>query len=258
MRPTSIYARILAAVELMLLMACGDPTSSFPGPEAGQKGEDTPSAESALESARLRMVADQMESRGITDRRVLAAMRKVPRHEFVPTRRQPSAYEDRPLPIGHGQTISQPYVVAAMTELAALSEGDRVLEIGTGSGYQAAVLAELAAQVYTIEIVEALAERSGRTLKSLGYASVQVRHGDGYRGWPEAAPFDAIVVTAAAPRVPPDLLEQLALGGRLVIPVGDAYQELEVHTRTPSGVEVRRVFPVRFVPMTGEVRELQP
>ena len=175
-------------------------------------------------------------------------MRKVPRHEFVPARWKRSAYEDRPLPIGHGQTISQPYIVAAMTELAALSEGDRVLEIGTGSGYQAAVLAELAAQVYTIEIVGPLAERAARTLESLGYASVRVRHGDGYRGWPEAAPFDAIVVTAAAPRVPPALLEQLTVGGRLVIPVGDAYQELEVHTRTPSGVEVRRVFPCASYP----------
>jgi protein-L-isoaspartate(D-aspartate) O-methyltransferase len=204
------------------------------------------------------MVSDQIENRGITDQRVLAALRKVPRHEFVPARRRSSAYQDRPLPIGHGQTISQPYVVAAMTELAAVSEGDRVLEIGTGSGYQAAVLAELAAQVYTIEIVEPLAGRAAQTLEHLGYASVQVRHGDGYRGWPEAAPFDAIVVTAAAPRVPPALLEQLVVGGHLVIPVGDAYQELEVHTRTPRGVEVRRVFPVRFVPMTGEVREPQP
>jgi protein-L-isoaspartate(D-aspartate) O-methyltransferase len=258
MRPTSICARTLAVIELMLLMACGDPTSSFPGPEADQRGKDTPGAESALESARLHMVSSQIESRGISDRRVLAALRKVPRHEFVPARWQRSAYEDRPLPIGHDQTISQPYIVAAMTELAALSEGDRVLEIGTGSGYQAAVLAELAAQVYTIEIVEPLAERAARTLESLGYESVRVRHGDGYRGWPEAAPFDAIVVTAAAPRVPPALLEQLTVGGHLVIPLGDAYQELEVHTRTPSGVEVRRIFAVRFVPMTGEVRGPQP
>jgi protein-L-isoaspartate(D-aspartate) O-methyltransferase len=201
------------------------------------------------------MVSDQMESRGVADPRVLTALRKVPRHEFVPARWRASAYEDRPLPIGHGQTISQPYIVAAMTELTALSEGDRVLEIGTGSGYQAAVLAELGAQVYTIEILEPLAERAAQTLDSLGYDSVEVRHGDGYRGWPEAAPFDAIVVTAAAPVVPPALLEQLAVGGHLVIPVGDSYQELEVHERTPEGVVVRRVFAVRFVPMTGEVRE---
>ncbi len=266
MQPTSLLGRALAALPLMLLMACGDPTSvppsSRPGASQpgnlGDLGEQASDSERALARSRFRMVADQMENRGITDQRVLAALRKVPRHEFVPPRWQASAYEDRPLPIGHGQTISQPYIVAAMTELAELSQGDRVLEIGTGSGYQAAVLAEISAQVYSIEIVEPLAEEAAQTLARLAYASVQVRHGDGYRGWPEAAPFDAIVVTAAAPVVPPALLEQLAVGGRLVIPVGDAYQELEVHTRTPGGVELRRVFPVRFVPMTGEVREAQP
>ena len=210
--------------------------------------------EPRLSEARLHMVSEQIEARGVADPRVLAAMRAVPRHEFVPAAARAHAYEDRPLDIGHGQTISQPYVVAAMTELAAPGAGARVLEVGTGSGYQAAVLAQMGAQVYTIEILEPLATQAARTLERLGYGSVQVRHGDGYRGWPEAAPFDAIVVTAAAPRVPPDLLAQLAVGGRLVIPVGSAFQELQVHTKTEQGVEVRSVLPVRFVPMTGEVR----
>jgi len=201
---------------------------------------------------RERMVREQIAARGVTDRRVLAAMRKVPRHEFVPDIRRADAYQDRPLPIGRGQTISQPYVVALMTELAAVEPTSRVLEVGTGSGYQAAVLTELAGEVYTIEIVEALASEAAATLRRLGYRRVTVRHGDGYRGWPEAAPFDAIVVTAAPPAVPPALREQLAPGGRLVIPVGEEKQELEVHRRTADGFEVRRVTPVRFVPMTGE------
>ena len=201
---------------------------------------------------RERMVREQIAARGVTDRRVLAAMRKVPRHEFVPDIRRADAYQDRPLPIGRGQTISQPYVVALMTELAAVEPKSRVLEVGTGSGYQAAVLSELAGEVYTIEIVEALASEAAATLRRLGYRRVTVRQGDGYRGWPEAAPFDAIVVTAAPPAVPPALREQLGPGGRLVIPVGGEKQELEVHRRTANGFEVRRVTPVRFVPMTGE------
>jgi len=220
------------------------------GPAARPARADEPQ----LAEARLRMVSEQIEARGVADPRVLAAMRAVPRHEFVPPASRARAYDDGPLEIGHGQTISQPYVVAAMTELAAPKPGARVLEVGTGSGYQAAVLAEMGSQVYTIEILAPLAAQAARTLERLGYGSVQVRHGDGYRGWPEAAPFDAIVVTAAAPRVPPDLLAQLAVGGRLVIPVGSAFQELQVHTKTPEGIEVRSVLPVRFVPMTGEVR----
>jgi protein-L-isoaspartate(D-aspartate) O-methyltransferase len=206
-------------------------------------------------AARERMVREQIESRGIRDAAVLAALRAVPRHAFVPEEARPRAYEDRPLPIGHGQTISQPYIVAFMTESAGLSAGERVLEVGTGSGYQAAVLAEVAAEVYSIEIVEPLAKRAAATLAELGYENVHVRHGDGYGGWPEAAPFDAIVVTAAAPRVPQALLDQLAPDGRLVIPVGEFVQELEVHTRTPDGIRVHRTLAVRFVPMTGEVRE---
>jgi protein-L-isoaspartate(D-aspartate) O-methyltransferase len=204
----------------------------------------------AAVAARERMVAHQLRSRGIADERVLAAMRKVPRHEFVPPASRRLAYEDEPLPIGAGQTISQPYMVAAMTELARIGRHSRVLEVGTGSGYQAAVLAEIAREVYTIEIVETLARDAGRTLRRCGYGGVHVRHGDGYRGWTEAAPFDAIVVTAAPPAVPAALLDQLAPGGRLVIPVGTDEQELQVHRRTADGIVVEKHFPVRFVPMT--------
>jgi protein-L-isoaspartate(D-aspartate) O-methyltransferase len=206
----------------------------------------------ALREARARMLREQIEARGVRDPRVLAALGAVPRHEFVEPRQRERAYTDRPLPIGHGQTISQPYIVAVMSELAEVGPGDKVLEVGTGSGYQAAVLAELAAEVYSIEIVAPLAARAADTLERLGYGRVHLRTGDGFRGWPEAAPFDAIVVTAAPERVPPPLLEQLAPGGKLVIPVGESFQQLEVHTRTATGIEVRKVFPVRFVPMTGE------
>ena len=201
------------------------------------------------------MVAAQIEERGVRDPRTLAAMRKVPRHLFVPPHLAHDAYADHPLPIGHGQTISQPYIVAFMTEALGLRGGETVLEIGTGSGYQAAVLAEIAARVYTIEIVAPLAEESRERLARLGYGNVEVRAGDGYQGWPERAPFDAVIVTAAAPRVPEPLKEQLKDGGRLVIPVGDAYQELIVLTRRGTRYAEERVLPVRFVPMTGKVRE---
>lgn len=200
------------------------------------------------------MVERQIRERGITDSAVLAALRAVPRHRFVPEHLAASAYDDRPLPIGHEQTISQPYVVAYMTEAAAVSGAAKVLEIGTGSGYQAAVLAEIAERVHTIEIVPALAERSRALLAELGYDNVEVRTGDGYRGWPSEAPFDAIVVTAAPDHVPPALIEQLAVGARLVIPVGSFSQEILIVTKTEGGATTEAVLPVRFVPMTGEAQ----
>jgi protein-L-isoaspartate(D-aspartate) O-methyltransferase len=206
-------------------------------------------------AARDRMVDEQIVPRGIKDRAVLAAMRAVPRHELVPVQMQAHAYEDRPLPIGFDQTISQPAIVARMSELAAVRKGSRVLEIGTGSGYQAAVLAAMGADVYTIEIVEPLGKRAAKDLARLGYGRVKVRIGDGYQGWPEAAPFDAVIVTAAPPRVPEPLKQQLKLGGRLVIPVGEVFQELVVITRTAKGFREERILPVGFVPMTGQAQQ---
>jgi protein-L-isoaspartate(D-aspartate) O-methyltransferase len=184
---------------------------------------------------------------------VLAAIRAVPRHELVPESMRSQAYDDRPLPIGHEQTISQPFVVALMTQLAAVDAGDKVLEVGTGSGYQAAVLAELGADVYSIEIVEPLGRRADAALRRLGY-DVHTRIGDGYRGWPSEAPFDAIVITAAPPEIPQPLLDQLAVGGRMVVPVGPTLgeQRLTVITRTENGFERSGSIPVLFVPMTGE------
>jgi protein-L-isoaspartate(D-aspartate) O-methyltransferase len=210
----------------------------------------------AFTAARETMVARQIESRGIKDPAVLAAMRRVPRHEFVPAAQRPFAYDDRPLPIAAGQTISQPLIVALMTELLHVKPGQRVLEIGTGSGYQAAVLAELKLEVYSIEIVAELATSARATLARLGYEKVNVRAGDGYLGWPEAAPFDAIIVTAAPPKVPQPLIDQLKPGARLVVPEGDREQELIVYEKTAAG-ELRRtsVIPVRFVPMTGRAQE---
>jgi protein-L-isoaspartate(D-aspartate) O-methyltransferase len=210
------------------------------------------------ERDRERMVRVQIEARGVKDPRVLKVMREVPRHLFVPEEQRAFAYEDRPLPIGHGQTISQPYVVAAMTELLDPKPGDTVLEIGTGSGYQAAVLAKLVSKVYSIEIVKPLAENAAKTLATLGYQNVEVKAGDGYRGWPDKAPFDGIIVTAAPEKVPQPLIDQLAVGGRMVIPVGDTIQELEVHVKTEKGIETRSVFQVRFVPMTGEASGPNP
>lgn len=204
--------------------------------------------------ARERMVAEQIEARDVRDPHTLAALRAVERHLFVPPAYLDEAYDDHPLPIGHGQTISQPYIVAFMTEALGLRGGERVLEVGTGSGYQAAVLARIAAEVYSIEIVEPLASEARERLARLGFGNVEVRAGDGYLGWPEAAPFGGIMVTAAAPRIPEPLKSQLAEGGRLVIPVGDELQELVVVTRRGAAFEERRVLPVRFVPMTGKVR----
>jgi protein-L-isoaspartate(D-aspartate) O-methyltransferase len=205
--------------------------------------------------ARQRMVAEQLATpeRNITNALVLAAMAKVPRHEFVPKRLRSEAYLDCPLPIGYDQTISQPFIVAFMTEQLEPKPADKVLEIGTGSGYQAAVLAELVAKVYTVEIIEALANRAAADLKRLGYTNVYVRAGDGYKGWPEAAPFDAIIVTCAPEKIPPPLVEQLKDGGRMVIPVGPAWEQELVLLRKRGGkLERHAVLPVRFVPMTGK------
>jgi len=217
-------------------------------------GSSRDASKDDFEARRAAMVREQIEARGVRDPAVLAAMGAVPRHELVPESVREHAYEDRPLPIGHGQTISQPYVVAAMSEALDLDGDERVLEIGTGSGYQAAVLSGLCREVFSIEIVEPLAERARADLARLGYDNVQVRSGDGYQGWPEQAPFDAIVVTAAPDHVPQPLLDQLAPGGRLVMPVGDAFQELIRITRTEHGFERESLFPVRFVPMTGEAQ----
>ncbi|MFQ5889175.1 MAG: protein-L-isoaspartate(D-aspartate) O-methyltransferase [Gemmatimonadota bacterium] len=207
--------------------------------------------------ARLQMVREQIASRRwadpVTDTAVLRAMRTVPRHRFVPPELLRLAYADRPLPIGYGQTISQPYIVAAMTQLLELEPGDNVLEIGTGSGYQAAVLAEITDRVYTIEIVEPLARSGRERLEALGYESVTVREGDGYYGWREVAPFDAIVVTAAASHIPPPLVEQLKPDGRMVIPVGAPLQTqalMLVNKRADGSVVQRNMGPVRFVPLT--------
>jgi protein-L-isoaspartate(D-aspartate) O-methyltransferase len=204
---------------------------------------------------REHMVQSQIEDRGVTNAAVLAALRKVPRHEFVPEVERLQAYSDRPLPIGFGQTISQPYIVALMTELAEVRRGERVLEVGTGSGYQAAILAEVGGEVYTIEIIEPLARAAAERLKRLGYDKVQVKGGDGYQGWKEHAPFDVILVTAAAELVPPPLVEQLKPGGRLVMPLGQAgeTQTLVVIEKDTSGeTQMRRVARVVFVPLTRE------
>jgi protein-L-isoaspartate(D-aspartate) O-methyltransferase len=204
---------------------------------------------------RARMVEQQIEARGVRHPGVLAAMAEVPRHLFVPPAYRDQAYEDHPLPLDAGQTISQPYVVAFMTEQLDLGPGDKVLEVGTGSGYHAAVLSRLSGRVYSIEILDSLARQARETLAGLGYDNVAVRSGDGYQGWPEEAPFDAIVLTAAPREVPEPLLDQLRIGGRMVVPVGGFHQDLLVLTKTPDGIETRNVLPVRFVPMTGEAQD---
>ena len=207
--------------------------------------------------ARERLVAEQLEPQGITDSLTLAAMRAVPRHEFVPRDQRAWAYADTPLPIGHEQTISQPAVVAFMTQVIRPRPGLRVLEVGTGSGYQAAVLAATGARVWTIEIIRALADQARDRLQRLGYRDVHVRHGDGYLGWPDAAPFDAIVVTAGADSIPPPLIDQLAPGGRLVMPVGDPFtdQRLVLLEKDTAGrIASHDLLPVRFVPLVRERR----
>jgi protein-L-isoaspartate(D-aspartate) O-methyltransferase len=230
----------LCAAILLTALACG----------VGVTG--TQRASPAWDDERRRMVDEQLKARDIRDARVLDAMFKVPRHLFVPEPQRADAYTDSPLPIGHGQTISQPYIVAFMTQALNVGPGDRVLEIGTGSGYQAAVLSALAKTVYTIEIVAPLAERARETLTSLGYRNIQVRTGNGYLGWPEHAPYDRIMVTAAPDEVPTALVQQLKIGGLMAIPVGTVIQELRILRRTATGTETLRTLPVRFVPMTGK------
>jgi protein-L-isoaspartate(D-aspartate) O-methyltransferase len=204
---------------------------------------------------REEMVTEQIARRGVHDARVLEAMRKVPRELFVAKDDMELAFHDGPLSIGHGQTISQPYIVAYMTEMLRIVSADRVLEIGTGSGYQTAVLAELAAEVYTIEIVGELARKAEELLRAQEYSNIHFRAGDGSLGWPEAAPFDAIIVTAAPDRAPERLIDQLADGGRMIVPVGSYEQYLELITRTGAEIERSALIGVRFVPMTGEIRK---
>jgi protein-L-isoaspartate(D-aspartate) O-methyltransferase len=227
---------------VLLLAACAGS-----GPSSGEE----PQGDAVFLALRARMVEDQIRARGVRDSRVLAAMRKVPRHRFVPDEHQAAAYGDHPLPIGFNQTISQPYIVAFMTEALRVDQDAKVLEIGTGSGYQAAILGEIVAEVYTIEIVSPLAARAAALLEELGYANVHVKDGDGYAGWPERAPFDAIMVTAAPDHVPQPLVDQLAVGGRMVIPVGVVDQELRVLTKQADGqLREEERLPVRFVPLT--------
>ena len=231
----SLRALTLTGLTLSLIMACA----------AAGNGQD-------FQAMRERMVDTQIRARDVQDAAVLQAMRRVPRHLFVPDDMRPYAYDDRPLPIGRGQTISQPYIVGYMTQALQLQPSHTVLEIGTGSGYQAAILAELVKQVYSIEIVPDLAESARRALTQAGYRNVEVRSGNGYLGWPERAPFDRIIVTAAPPEIPQALVDQLAVGGIMVVPVGTAYQEMVIITKTPSGVTQTRTIEVRFVPMVSK------
>ncbi len=231
----------ILASTVSLTLACGQ------GLQPSQPIEDL---ERTME--RNEMVNQQMVRRGVKNPAVLEVMRRIPRHQFILDSYTEEAYEDHPLPIGYGQTISQPYIVAFMTEALELKGDEKVLEIGTGSGYQAAILAELTTEVFTIEIVEPLAAQATNTLKKLGYHNVTVRAGDGYQGWPEEAPFDAIILTAAPDHVPQPLLDQLAVGGRMILPVGKFSQQLILFRRTETGLERTNLLPVMFVPMTGE------
>jgi protein-L-isoaspartate(D-aspartate) O-methyltransferase len=254
-----VFARFIAILLINpCLISCngGCSTNWFPTVQKGQSGTHQPDA---AEFARLRerMVRDQLRSRDIIDSQVLAAMQKVPRHEFVPAEFINSAYDDGALPLGLGQTISQPYIVAYMTQALELNGKERVLEIGTGSGYQAAILAEIAAEVYTIEIVPQLQEHARVVLDKLGYHNIHFRVGDGYMGWPEHAPFDRIIVTAAPENVPQPLIDQLSEGGRLIIPIGVQSQELVIYIKEKSKIRHYSTIPVRFVPMTGKAQEKQ-
>ena len=239
------------------LMVAGLALMSCAGGAVPEEGDRPAAPSGTMEGLRMRMVEEQIAARGITNEAVLEAFRKVPRHLFVPRSVQPFAYDDGPQPIGFGQTISQPYIVALMTELAQPSREARVLEVGTGSGYQAAVLGELFGDVYTIEILPELGRRAERILADQQYDNVRVRIGDGYDGWPEEAPFDAIVVTAAPSTIPRPLMEQLAEGGRLIIPVGERARGQDLMVLTRHGDDYRRELKtaVRFVPMTGKAEQ---
>lgn len=241
---------IIAIIAISVNIGCIRPKS-----EVKTEGNSV-EEEDMYKKARENMVKYQLESRGITDPAVLSAMSKVPREAFVPDSYDDEAYDDNPLPIGEGQTISQPYIVALMTELLAPEQTDKILEVGTGSGYQAAVLAEIVANVYTIEIIEELSERARETCDQLGYKNISFKAGDGFVGWEEYAPFDGIIVTCAPGEVPQPLIDQLADGGHLVIPVGDSYpQVLEVLTRNGDKIETEKITAVSFVPMTGKAQE---
>lgn len=208
--------------------------------------------EKFFEKLRKKMVQSQLKDRGIKDQGVLKAMGRVPRHFFVPSDLTQFAYDDGPLPIGEGQTISQPYIVALMTELVEPKAGDRVLEIGTGSGYQAAILAEIVEEVYSIEIIEPLGKKAEERLKKYGYKNITVKIGDGYQGWENKAPYDAIIVTAAPEHIPQPLVDQLKVGGKLIIPIGEFFQDLILVQKTEKGILKENITGVRFVPMTGE------
>ena len=235
---------LVLAIGLGCTAGGSEPPDSQPGAQAPPDWD----------AQRRRMVETQLRARDITNPAVLSAMGRVPRHRLVPEAVRDLAYNDHPLPIGSDQTISQPYIVAYMTQLLELPPDAKVLEIGTGSGYQAAVLSEVAAEVYTIEIVEVLAARAAADLATLGYDNVTAKAGDGYVGWPEHAPFDGIMVTAAPDHVPQPLVDQLAVGARLVLPVGRDFQVMTVLTKTEDGVLEEQTIPVRFVPMTGRAR----
>ncbi len=243
MRKSSVALRLFIALLVCISFAGNLPVAWLPSATAAENPLDS-------QLKRRKMVTSQLKSRGISDPLVLRAMATVPRHLFVPSHFRRLAYVDGPLPIGHGQTISQPYIVAYMTEILQIKPHHRVLEIGTGSGYQAAVLAELTNQVYTMEIIPELADSASKRLKETGYDSVNARQGDGYHGWPDAAPFDAIMVTAAAEFIPPPLLQQLKEGGRMVIPVGSPFyiQHLMLVEKRQAKITTRSLMAVRFVP----------
>jgi protein-L-isoaspartate(D-aspartate) O-methyltransferase len=223
-------------------------------PGCSLSNQDISVIEEKFQLERQQMVENQIQARGIHNQRVLQALQKVPRHRFLPPSLSHLAYTDSPLSIGYEQTISQPYIVAYMSEAAQISPQDKVLEIGTGSGYQTAILAELAKEVYTIEIVPELAKKARHTLQELGYSNIHVRMGNGYQGWEQYSPYDAIIVTAAPAHIPEALIEQLEIKGKMVIPVGTLYQELKVFIKTEKGLIEQKKIPVQFVPMTGKVK----